>query len=203
MSTPAEVLTAIWMKASRLLGEPNVVLPAPGCDPCSRMVKSSSGQRPHLVSRKRSGQYCCDGMCPNWKSLGICSHSVAAAEDNCDLQSFITWFAKAKKVPNIIQLVTSQMPAGRGRKGSVPPRKRRKTVPPESRKSFSDILPSSSQGEPHQEPVSMSPWPAHFSLESSSGASAYLCSLPQFFNEPHKCFSYRECKCKFRGSSYG
>jgi len=72
VSTPAEVLTAIWMKASRLLGEPNAVLPAPGCDPCSRMVKSSSGQRPHLVIRKRSGQYCCDGMCPNWKSLGIC-----------------------------------------------------------------------------------------------------------------------------------
>lgn len=130
------------------------------------MVKSSSGQRPHLVIRKRTGQYCCDGTCPNWKSLGICSHSVAAAEDNSDLQSFVTWFAKAKKVPNITQLATSQMPAGRGRKGSVPPRKRRKTIPVESRKSLSDILPSyvptqdhanishSSHQNPSQEPVS-------------------------------------------------
>jgi len=50
----AEVLTAIWMKASRLLREPNAVLPAPGCDLCSRMVKSSSGQRPHLVIRKEA-----------------------------------------------------------------------------------------------------------------------------------------------------
>lgn len=51
------------------------------------------------------------------------------------------------------------MPAGRGCKGSIPPRKRRKTVPAESRKSFSDILPlnqSTSQGEPHQEPLNAS-----------------------------------------------
>ena len=49
-----------------------------------------------MVTKKKTGQYCCDGTCPNWKSLGICSHTVAAAEDNCDLQSFVTWFAKAK-----------------------------------------------------------------------------------------------------------
>jgi hypothetical protein len=150
---PAEVVTAIWQKASSLLTEPNAVVLAPGCDPYSRMVKSSSGQRPHMVTKKKTGQYCCDGTCPNWKSLGICSHSVAAAEDNCDLQSFVTWFAKAKKVPNITQLVTSQMPAGRGRKGGIPPRKRRKTVPAESRKSFSDILPLNQSTAAQQEPV--------------------------------------------------
>ena len=196
VTTPAEVLAAIWKKASSLLTERNAILPAPGCDSCSRMVKSSSGQRPHLVTRKKSGQYCCDGTCPNWKSLGICSHSVAAAEDNCDLQSFVTWFAKAKRVPNITRLATSQMPSGRGRKGGIPPRKRRKTVPPESRKSFSNILPldqSTSRGEPHQvssvanpishqshprEPVSVS-FPCsssvhHTNVSVSGGASVNL-----------------------------
>ena len=90
MTIPAEVVTAIWQKASSLLTEPNAVVLAPGCDPCSRMVKSSSGQRPHMV---KTGQYCCDGTGPNWKSLGICSYSVAAAEGSCDLQSFVTWYA--------------------------------------------------------------------------------------------------------------
>lgn len=139
-TTPTEVLEAIWNKARHLLTEPNAVLPAPGCDSSSRMVKSTSGSRPHLVVRKKSGQFCCDSTCPNWRSLGICAHSVAAAEDNHNLYSFVTWFAKAKKIPNLTQLTTSQMPAGRGRKGGVPPRKIRKTVPADSRKSFSDII---------------------------------------------------------------
>ena len=139
-TTPTEVQEAIWNKASHLITEPNAVLPAPGCDSSSRMVKSTSGSWSHLVVRKKSGQYCCDSTCPNWLSLGICAHSVAAAEDNHDLPSFVTWFAKAKKIPNLTYLTTSQMPAGRGRKGSVPPRKKRKTVPKDSRKSFSDII---------------------------------------------------------------
>ena len=142
------------------------------------------------MTRKKSGQYCCDGTCPNWKSLEICSHSFAAAEDNCDLQSFVSWFAKAKGVPNITRLTTSQMPSGRGRKESIPLRKRRKTVPAESRKSFSNILSldwSTSLGEPHQisypnshqshprEPVSVS-FPCrssvhHTNVSVSGGAS--------------------------------
>ena len=147
----------IWQKASSLLTEPNAIVLAPGCDPCSRMVKSSSGQRPHMVTKKKTGQYSFDSTRPNWKSLGICSHSVAAAEDNCDLQSFLTWFVKAKKILNITWLATSQMPAGRGRKGGIPPRKRRKTVPAESRKSFSDILPLDQSTASQQEAVNACP----------------------------------------------
>ena len=63
-------------------------------------------------------------MCPNWRSLGICAHSVAAAEDNKELQ---VWFLKAKKIPNITKLATTEMPVGRGRKGSrAPPKKKTK-----------------------------------------------------------------------------
>ena len=141
VTTPMEVLTAIWGKASKLLHEPNAVAPAPGCDSAARMVKSYSGARPHLITRKRSGQFCCDSTCPNWRSLGICAHSVAAAEDNRALQGFVQWYLKAKKIPNLMKLATTNMPAGRGRKGAAPPRKRRRKLPhlPEARIPFSTM----------------------------------------------------------------
>ena len=135
--TPLEVLKAIWRKAYELLHEPNSISHAPGQGDNARMVKSYSGSRPHLVSRKKSGQYACDNMCPNWKSLGICAHSVAAAEDNHELQFFIRWFLKAKKVPNLTKLATAEMPAGRGRKGTkAPPKKKPKMQPCKFKNSF-------------------------------------------------------------------
>ena len=41
--------------------------------------------------------YARDDKCPNWKSLGICSHSVAAAEDNGDLHTLVEWLKKSKR----------------------------------------------------------------------------------------------------------
>ena len=60
------------------------------------MVKSNSGSRPHLVVCKKGGQFACDNTCPNWRSLSICAHTVAAAEDNGDLMTFLTWFRKLR-----------------------------------------------------------------------------------------------------------
>ena len=100
----------------------------PGGNSKDRMVKSSLGPRPHIITAKKTGQYACDGQCPNWKSLKVCSHTVAAAEDNHDLDAFIQWLKKAKKVPNMTELVTTNMPKGRGRKACAPPRKRSKKV---------------------------------------------------------------------------
>ena len=129
VSSPSDVIVAIWSKATKLLHEVNAVVLAPGYDNAARIVKSCSGTRPHLVLRKRSGQYCCDSACPNWRSLGICAHSVA----------YVTWFSKAKKTPNLTKLATTNMPAGRGRKGGVPPRKRRKIQSPKTRVSFATV----------------------------------------------------------------
>ena len=110
---------------------------APGQGDNARMVKSYSGSRLHLISRKKSGQYACNNMYPNWKSLGICAHSVAAAEDNHQLQFFIRWFLNAKKVPNLTKLATAEMPAGRGCKGTKAPPKKKPKMQPSSRVPFS------------------------------------------------------------------
>ena len=138
--TSLAVLKCIWGKAKDLLAKTNAICPAPGDGKLDCMVESYSGTQPHLVTAKKSGQYACDAACANWKSLSICAHSVAAAEFRKSLPSFIAWFKKKKRKPNLTHLVTSQMPAGRGRKGGkVPPRKKKKldvvsrtsfTVPP-------------------------------------------------------------------------
>ena len=128
VTTPVEVLTAIWKKASELIHEPNSVVVAPGHGEHARMVKSYSGSRPHLVIRKKNGQYACDNNCPNWRSMSICAHSVAAAEANSELYLFVKWFSTTKKLPNLTKLTTTEMPIGRGRKGTrAPPKKKKRT----------------------------------------------------------------------------
>ena len=96
VNVPHSVLNGIWEKAFELVMDSNAMASAPGCDK-GHMVKSSSGKRPHLVTCKSNGQYCCDSDCGNYKSLGICSHSVAVAEVDGELERLIDWFVKAKK----------------------------------------------------------------------------------------------------------
>ena len=78
------------------------IAPAPGQPSEARMVLSYSGKTPHMVTPKKIGDFSCDSSYPNWKSLGICSHSVAVAETNGQLRLFII---KKEKIPT-----------GRGRK---------------------------------------------------------------------------------------
>ena len=48
-------------------------------------------------------------------------------------EELLFYYRKLKKVPNFTDLAVSGMPAGRGRKGSVPPRKKERQTPVESR----------------------------------------------------------------------
>ena len=148
------VLDAIWTKANELLNDPKAICMVPGGTEKDRIVKSSSGPRPHVVTAKKNGKYSCDTECPNFKSLGICSHSVATAEDNGDLQDFVNSLSKSKRVPNITKLVTAKMPKGRGRKGCAPPRKHRKKITVRSRKSFADVLKEHVTNQSNEESVS-------------------------------------------------
>ena len=140
VTVPRSVLDGIWEKAFELATDPNAIAPAPGYDK-GQTVNSSSGKRPHLAMAKNKGQYCCDSDCGNHKSLGICSHSVAVAETDGELKGF-DWFVKAKKRPNITNLVLTGMPIGRGRKGGIPLRK--KSVAATSRTPASSFLINSS-----------------------------------------------------------
>ena len=129
VSTPLESLKGIRKKAEELLQLPNSMSPAPGQPDEARMVISSSGNRPHLVIPCKGDRFKCDTECINFKSLGLCSHTIAVAEYNKRLPEFLMEFQKTNKSPNFTVLALHGMPSGRGRKGSVAPRKRKKKEP--------------------------------------------------------------------------
>ena len=80
LNVPITCVEGIWNKAVKLLQEENAIVPAPGQSPEARMVLSYTGKTPHMVTPTKGGGFSCDSNCPNWKSLGVCAHSVAVAQ---------------------------------------------------------------------------------------------------------------------------
>ena len=123
---PHVTLDALWVKAEQILQSVNAITPAPGENKKARMVLSYSQATPHHVQTKSDGQYVCDSACLQWTSSQICSHTIAAAESNGELASFLQWYTKCAESPNISTLAMSGLPRGRGKKGGKPKRQRAK-----------------------------------------------------------------------------
>lgn len=69
------------------------------------------------IVRASEHKYKCDDQYPHFKSINMCSHVVAAAENNGDLLSFVRWFyTKHGSGLNLMQIVAHDMPAGARRK---------------------------------------------------------------------------------------
>ena len=139
VSVAAAILESIWNKASQLLHTSNSIAVAPGLDPKSHTVISASGNSPHSVQAKKTGQYVRDKACGNWNSLSMCSHTVAVAEVNGELSKFVAWFVKAKKKASVSKLVLTGMPEGRGRKGGKRPQSKNKGLAVQTRTSIDNI----------------------------------------------------------------
>ena len=122
------MLEGIWTKASEQISTNDAIVPVPGQDSGARMVLSYSGKVPHMVTPKKRGEFSCDSSCPNWKSMGICAHSVAVAEVNKKLPQFLS-ANKRRKSPNVTSLLTANLPRGRGHKGGTAPRSRKPSQP--------------------------------------------------------------------------
>jgi hypothetical protein len=124
VNIPFKCLEGLWDKAIKLINSNNSIVSAPGHDPEARMVLSYSGKVSHLVTPKKGGDFSCDSSCPSWKAMGICSHSVAVAEINKKMPQFLS-VRKRKRSVNVTNLLTTNMPKGRGRKGGAAPRSRK------------------------------------------------------------------------------
>lgn len=85
------VLDAMWAKANDLINDLDAICMVPGGNTKDRIVKSTSGPHPYTVTAKKLGKYSCDAECHNFNSMGICSHSVAVAEDNGYQSSLIRY----------------------------------------------------------------------------------------------------------------
>ena len=106
----------MWCKAGSLVNGENMITPAPGTDKRIRVVISFHSDIPHIVQPKENGQYACDTNCPQWLSSKICAHTVAVAEVNNSLKSFLEWYVAHAPQLNLTTLSMTGMPAGRGRK---------------------------------------------------------------------------------------
>ena len=135
VNIPFSCLQGIWNKLGELLSTAGSIVSAPGHCPEARLVLSRSGKRPHLVLPSKAG-FKCDSDCVNFKSLGICSHTVVVAHINDQLPQFVSNLKKAKKQPNLTQLAVHEMPAGVGKKGARPSRKRKRKPSIEGRQEF-------------------------------------------------------------------
>jgi len=134
LSIPSAAIKGTANKAAEILQEDSAITNAPGHPGNAKMVISHSGKRPHLVlPKKKSGGLSCDDDCPQYKSAKLCSHVVAAAQYNRELESFIASYLTMKTTPNLTKLATSTMPKGRGRKGRKTPTKRKAIIPIQDR----------------------------------------------------------------------
>ena len=129
--SPLVTLEGMWTKIDKWLSAENAITPAPGSNKKVRMVLSYSQASPHLVQNKSDGQYLCDSNCQQWMSSQICSHTLAGAEYNGDLSSFLLWYTQCAESPNISTLAMTGLSRGRGRKGGkVKHQRTRNRLPP-------------------------------------------------------------------------
>ena len=96
----------------------------------ARLVKSSSSQQPHLVTKnpKKMNVFCCDKNCQMFKGFSICSHVVATAQVNGQLKSYLTEINGICR-PNLTAISSQGMPSGAGRKGGLCKRKHNRKLP--------------------------------------------------------------------------
>ena len=125
----------------------------------------------------KGGKFACDNSCPNYKSFGLCSHTVAVADVNGMLSAYIEYYKKQKKIPNLSALAKTGMPTGRGRKGTEPPRKRRRGDCIETRVPFNPTLEVDAElprGSANSYPQNVPSTPAANQLCSCSQGSSFV-----------------------------
>ena len=111
---PLTCMEGIRRKAGELLQDPDAMAAALGQSHEAHMILSYAGKAPHLVTPGKGGGHNCGMNCPNWKSIGFCSHTVSVAGANKKLAQFLTLLRNKKNALNMTNLNTSGMPQGRG-----------------------------------------------------------------------------------------
>ena len=118
LDIPSHTKIQIWSNAQHYLSDLSAICKSPGEEDVW-LVKSSQGKRPHYVKLSKSNRcnrYICDSDCLAYKSSKICAHSVAVAQKNDHLESFLKWFKSQKPQLNLTKLAESGKPTS-GKKG--------------------------------------------------------------------------------------
>ena len=139
-----DTLKAIWKKPESLVGNPILIVSVPGgANSNSRMVASSTGDYPHIVTTptKFTGQFKCDSKCPMYATYKVCAHTIATAEVSGKLLSFVQWLNKQKRSPNLTGLsMIGISNAAAGKKGGIQKRRQKRKVVSTAAKPIVDRL---------------------------------------------------------------
>ena len=116
---PSSTQYSMWAKVQSYLEDESSYTKSPGSrDYSSILVKSTSSERPHFVSKTKTSVYKCDKDCLMFKSTnGICSHSLLGATLNGEVDAFVSNYAKSKVPINYANLGQHGLPTG-GKKPS-------------------------------------------------------------------------------------
>ncbi|KAL9982941.1 hypothetical protein ACROYT_G005056 [Oculina patagonica] len=128
---PLSTITGMTQKAEMILQDPGQVIPIPNSEGSILIPSMSDARNPHIVNAYSTGRIACN--CANNKILSICSHAIVYAEHQKVQPKFYNWLKKLRRTQgsnaiNFSNLVTADMPRGRGRKGERPPRRAKATT---------------------------------------------------------------------------
>ena len=82
-------------------------------------------QAHNVVSAVSNHKYTCDAFCKQFKPRKLCSHTLAAAADNKDLQDFVDVYVSANITLNVTPAATAGGNKYAGRKPGDNPRIRK------------------------------------------------------------------------------
>ena len=111
---PAHLKLPMWDKANKLASDDSAIVKAPGAED-GWMVVSSSCKRPHYIKASKCA-FSCDDQCLSYKSMKLCSHTVAVAIKTDSLRILLKRYRSLKCSPNFTALAEAGKPKSTGKK---------------------------------------------------------------------------------------
>ena len=114
LELPLQLKESMRMKAKDLANDETAIVQAPG-DECAWMVRSYHGKRPHYVRASKSS-FSCDEQCLSYKSMKVCSHTLAIAMKTDSVKEFVKAYCSRKCKPSFTALAEAGKPHAAGKK---------------------------------------------------------------------------------------
>lgn len=124
LSVPYAIVKEIFRDGGQLLSRSDNIVSAPGSSDAIFYVSNTSDQsKPYCV--KRVSAVNTTGGNLFQCGVHLCSHVIAVAERNKELQEFLNVFNTSSVAPNLTSLANMDMPKGRGKKANKATQKRK------------------------------------------------------------------------------
>ena len=131
LSVPYQIVKEIFKDAATLVSENDSIVLAPGSVDSFFVRNTADRSKPFLVKRVPSRKttdgniFQCGKHCLRYSGVSLCSHVVAVAEHNNELQEYLDTFNAHSSRPNLTSMANMDMPRGRGKKASKATQKRK------------------------------------------------------------------------------